>query len=319
VLLTGATGFVGQYLYPALIAGGAEVRCATRNVEAAQRRHPDRHWVELDVEHADSIHAAINGCSHAYYLIHGMGHGSDYPQREAQSAENFLAAAEKAGTRRIIYLGGVLPATSRPSKHLASRQRTGEILRSGSVQAIELRAAMIVGEGSASWTMVRDLAARLPAMILPRWLRNHSYPVSIDDVVWALVHSLHLVEDSSKIFEVPGPERISHRDVLRRVAAVLGHTRPMMNVPILSPRLSSYWIALVTRVGLDLAKELVEGVRYDLEPQCEVLWQCAAHSPMLLETAARLAITDSAEKSVPSQGAIERMRLLGSRFMKEAA
>jgi uncharacterized protein YbjT (DUF2867 family) len=175
ILLTGATGFVGQYLYPALVAAGFEVRCATRKPQEARKRFPGRDWVEFDVERPETIGAALSNCAHAFYLIHGMAGGGDYPEREARSARNFLCAAREAGTQRVIYLGGVLPASSRPSKHLASRQRTGEILRSGDVDTIELRAAMIIGEGSTSWTMVRDLAARLPAMVLPRWLRNRNY------------------------------------------------------------------------------------------------------------------------------------------------
>ena len=319
ILLTGASGFVGSYLYPALVAAGFEVRCATRHLQSARRDAPDRQWVELDTGRPETIASALDGCSHAYYLIHGMGHGCDYPEREADSAKNFLAAAERTGITRIIYLGGVLPTVATPSRHLASRQRTGEILRSGPVDTTELRAAMIIGEGSASWTMVRDLAARLPAMILPRWLRNHSYPISIDDVVWALVQCLYGQHGGSEILEVPGPERISHRDVLRRVAGILGHTRPMVSVPILSPRLSSYWIALVTRVNLDLAKELVEGVKYDLDPQGETLWQRGSRNPMDLETAAQFALTDATESSIPSNRASERMRAIGTEFIEATA
>ena len=176
VLLTGATGFVGRHLYPALLAAGCRVRCATRNVGQARRAHPDREWVHFDVERPDIVRAALEGCDAAFYLIHGMGQGADYPEREARSADNFVRAAEASGVRRIVYLGGVAPSGARASKHLASRHRTGELLRAGAVSVIELRAAMIIGAGSASWTMVRDLAARLPAMVLPSWLRNPLAP-----------------------------------------------------------------------------------------------------------------------------------------------
>jgi uncharacterized protein YbjT (DUF2867 family) len=314
LLLTGATGFVGRYLYPALESAGCDVRCATRDLDAPSRSHPERQWVKLDVEQPESLEAALEGCDAAFYLVHGMGQGGDYPEREARSARNFLRAAEASEVRRIVYLGGVLPSGGRASRHLASRRTTGERLRAGVVSTIELRAAMIIGAGSTSWTMVRDLAARLPAMILPRWLRNHSHPIAIDDVVWGLLAALFQREPRSRIFELPGPERVSHREMLRRVAAILGSTRLMVSVPVLTPRLSSYWIALVTRVGLDMAKELVEGVRYDLEPEEEILWEHVAHEPMTIEAAARLALADAQSESIPSLAAIARARTIGSRF-----
>ncbi len=318
VLLTGATGFVGRHLYPALVAAGCEVRCATRDPDAAGATEPERDWVELDVERPETMAPALAGCDAAFYLIHGMSQGDDYPAREAQSARDFARAAEAAGIRRVVYLGGVVPDGRRVSRHLRSREKTGEILRAGAVSTIELRAAMIMGVGSASWTMVKDLSARLPAMILPRWLRNHSYPVAVDDVIWALLSALANPGTESEVFDVPGPERISHRDVLRRVAAVMGRQRVMVNVPVLTPRLSSYWIALVTRVDLDLAKELVEGVRYDLEPRQAILWDHAQHAPLDLEVAARLALDDEGA-SIPSPAAMARAQEIGRTFARRLA
>lgn len=318
VLLTGATGFVGRYLYEALVASDVEVVCGTRDVESARARHPEREWTLIDVERPESLRASLLGCDAAYYLVHGMGQGDDYPEREAQSARNFLRAAEAAGVSRIVYLGGVLPGGPIMSRHLASRRDTGVILRSGDVSTIELRAAMIVGLGSASWTMVRDLAARLPAMVLPRWLRNSSYPIAVDDVVWALVAALRMDHEDSHVYEIPGPERISHRDVLERVAALQGHTRRMVNIPILTPRLSSYWIALVTRVDLDMAKELVEGVRFDLDPQEDIFWNHVERTPMSLEVGARLALNDEFSRTVPSRSAQLRGREIGARFAVES-
>lgn len=317
VLLTGATGFVGTHLVPALEAAGCKVVCGTRDPDAARLRAPQLNWVRLDVEERASIDKALKGCDAAFFLIHSMGQGANYPKREATSALNFVAAAESSNLRRIVYLGGVLPAGERVSKHLASRKRTGELLRSGKPSTIEIRAAMIIGEGSASWTMVKDLAARLPAMLLPTWLRNSSYPVAIDDVIWGLVAALYYPGEDSRVFELPGPERTTHRDVLRRVAKLLGHKRPMLNVPVLSPRLSSYWIALVTRVSLELAKELVEGVRFDLEPQETVLWDVLSHTPLGLEAAAQLALAAEASEGTPSEPTLARMRAIGAQFQEE--
>ncbi len=317
VLLTGATGFVGSYLYESLVSAGIDVVCATRNVQASRARMPGRSWVRVDVEEPETLHADMEGCDSAYYLIHGIGQGEDYPEREAQSARNFLRAAEDSDVSRIVYLGGVLPPPgTRVSKHLASRRETGKILRSGTVSTIELRAAMIVGLGSVSWTMVRDLAARLPAMILPRWLQNHSHPIAVDDVIWALLAALTCSVEGSHVYDVPGPERISHRDVLQRVAILQGHTRKMINVPILTPRLSSYWIALTTRVELGMAKELVEGVRYDLDPAEDIMWDHFDHVPMTIEAGALLALGDEKSASTPSALGTLRVQHIGSAFLE---
>ncbi len=307
ILLTGASGFVGSHLEIALVAAGHTVRCATRTVAEAVAQHPDRTWVELDLERPETLPAALAGCDVAFYLVHGMAGGrDDYPERERGEAEAFAHAAAGANLRRVIYLGGVMPARS-ASRHLASRARVGEILRAGTVEAIELRAAMVIGTGSASWTMVRDLARRLPLMVLPRWLRNVSYPIAIEDVVVGLVAALELPATGARVLELPGPERIRHRDLLVRVAAALGYKRPMINVPVLTPRLSSYWIALVTRTPLALAKELVEGVRHDLVPTGESLWSLIDRRPMPLDAAIAAALRDDDAASTPSAAMSERL------------
>jgi uncharacterized protein YbjT (DUF2867 family) len=176
ILLTGATGFIGSHVAIALAAAGYE--------------EPGRSWVEVDLERPDTLPAALAGCAGAIYLVHGMGTGrDDYPEHERVGAETFASAAATAKLSRIVYLGGVVPPRG-ASRHLRIRARTGEILRAGAVETIELRAAMVVGAGSASWGMVRDLARRLPAMVLPRWLRNVSYPIAVEDVVKGLIAAL---------------------------------------------------------------------------------------------------------------------------------
>ena len=300
ILLTGASGFVGSHVAVALAAAGHRVRCATRKPDQAIAQHADRVWVELDLERPETLPSALAGCDAAIYLVHGMDAGhDDYPVRERREAEAFAAAAASAGLARIVYLGGVMPAHG-ASRHLASRAQTGEVLRGGPVETIELRAAMIVGAGSASWMMVRDLARRLPAMLLPRWLRNVSYPIAIEDVVAGIVAALALPASGSRILELPGPERIRHADLLQRVALAMGHRRMMISVPVLTPRLSSYWIALVTRTSLAMAKELVEGVRHDLVPSGESLWQLVPHRPMRLDDAIARALGDDDAAQVPS-------------------
>ena len=318
VLLAGATGFVGRHLYPALVAAGYSVRCGTRYPEKNQKQHPKRSWVHLDVEDRESIERAMCGCTAAFFLVHSMSQGKGYPEHEARAAQLFSSAAQATNLPRVVYLGGAMPRGRKPSRHLRSRRHTGEILRSGTA-TIELRAAMIIGNGSASWMMVSDLAERLPAMILPRWLGNTSYPILIDDVVVALLESLLLPDGESKCFELPGAERVTHRSVLNRTANALGLERVMVNVPVLSPRLSSYWIAMVTRVQLSMAQELVEGVRHDLEPAGPLLWDVIDRAPTPLEKSIRVAIADRGGADYPSAQAEERMRALGSSFLSRAS
>ena len=310
VLLTGATGFVGCHVYPALRAAGFEVTCTSRDPERAARQTPDRVWVRVDVDDPGSF-SALAGCDAVVYLVHQMEGGRGYGQREARAARALRKAAEAAGVRRIVYLGGVAPSGA-ASPHLESRLATGELLRGGGVPAIELRAGMIVGAGSASWQIVRDLAARLPAMLLPRWLENVSSPVAIDDVVAAILWALTGAPPVSSWYDVPGPEVLSHHAVITRVAAVMGKRPTMVGVPVVTPLLSSYWIALVTRIGLPMARELVQGLQSNLVPTEPSVWaHMPRHAVSSLEDAARRALADERAAHVPAPSAVERLRALG--------
>jgi uncharacterized protein YbjT (DUF2867 family) len=306
VLLTGATGFVGRHLYPALTAAGIEVRCATRDPDKAAKSYPARSWTRLDLDEPASLMPALAGCDAAVYLVHGMRSGGNYPEREARAAQAFATAAGRARLRRIVYLGGVAPP-GHSSRHLQSRARAGELLRAGPVATVELRAAMIIGEGSESWRMVHDLAARLPVMVLPRWLQRSSWPVAIDDVVAAIVATLMMPGDARGCFELPGPERLTHREVLDRTAAAMGKHPRMLHVPVLTPRLSSYWIALMTGVELAMARELVEGVRYDLEPTGPSLWPELGHEPVPVDRAISNALRDTGLTMLPSSRTRQRL------------
>lgn len=290
VLLTGATGFIGQHLYDALRATGYTVRCASRDPDKARREHPGPEWVALDLDQPAMLTAALAGCDAAFYLVHELASGKGYEERERQAAQHFLAAAEAASLRRVVYLGGVAPKGA-PSPHLASRLRTGEILRSGAVSTIEIRAAMIIGAGSASWRMVRDLAVRLPFMILPRWLRNRSRPIAIGDVIAALLAALELPTRASAWFDAPGPEVLTHREMLLRVAGLSGMRPRVVEVPFITPTLSSYWITLVTRCQHHVAQELVQGLLSDLVPEGEGIFaQLPDHRRVPFDEAARRAL-----------------------------
>jgi uncharacterized protein YbjT (DUF2867 family) len=297
VLLTGATGFVGRHLYPRLLEQDLEVVCASRNPERAAREYPDRTWVELDVERPETLQTAMEGCGSAYYLIHQMLGGPEYESRERQAARDFRETADEAGLERIVYLGGVAPK-GRPSPHLRSRLETGRVLRAGPISAIELRASMIIGRGSASWQIVRDLAARLPAMILPSWTRTRTEPIWIGDVVEALIGALGLPDQTSRWFDIPGPETLTVADIMRRTAKILGNSPRMVDVPLLSPRLSSYWLRFVTDSDIHLARELVEGLKSDLLAESDEFWELVGHTELMsFEEAARREVTPPERRS----------------------
>jgi uncharacterized protein YbjT (DUF2867 family) len=292
VLLTGATGFIGRHLYPELLARGCRVVSATRDPAGAQQRFPDREFRKMDALDADSVQAAMQGCRAAYYLVHGMAGGHGYEEVERRSAFVFRDAAERSGITRIIYLGGTRPRGP-ASRHLQSRLETGEILRSGRVLTLELQATMVIGGGSESWRIVRDLAARLPVMVLPKWLDSRSQPIAIDDVTFALCKALTLPLTSSQALPLPGPELLSARDILMRTARLLGSHPIAVRVPIVTPRLSSYWITLVTRADQRISEELVEGLRSDLVSESEDFWRFAPeHSRMSFDAAAQAALVE---------------------------
>lgn len=311
LLLTGATGFVGGAVRPALAAKGWRVRCLTRDAARAKRREPSLDWVEGDVADPTSCARALDGCQAALYLVHGIGEGSDYHQREVTAAQTFAKAAAEAGLERIVYLGGVAPSGA-GSDHLRSRLDVGEALRSGAVKTVELRASMIVGHGSLSWLIVRDLAARLPVMVLPRWLKSRTQPVAIDDVVVALVRALDLPLEASAWFDIPGPVALSGKEILEATARVMGLPHPrMVAVPLLSPGLSSHWVRFVTRAQWSVAREVVVGLTEDLLAQDDRFWRLVDHPRRLSFAEAATLALDAERRDRRVQGiwgVIERAR-----------
>lgn len=311
LLLTGATGFVGRAVRRALTRQGWRVRCLSRDAARAQKREPALEWVQGDVADRDSCARALDGCQAALYLVHGIGEGADYRRHEVAAADTFASAAAAAGVERIVYLGGVAPMGT-GSDHLRSRLDVGEALRAGSVRAIELRASMIVGHGSLSWLIVRDLAARLPFMVLPRWLKSRTQPVAIDDVVVALVRTLELPPTPIAWFDIPGPETLSGGDILEETARVMGLEQPhMIQVPFLSPRLSSLWVRFVTRAEWSVAREIVIGLTEDLLAHDDGFWELIGHPHRLsFAEAAKLALdAECGDRRIQGAwGAIERLR-----------
>jgi len=307
VLLTGATGFVGSRLRPVLERRGLRVRCLSRDAARAERRFPGSEWVQADLADPVAVRKAMQGCDAAYYLVHEMGSGGDYREREAAAARVFAHAAADAGLRRIIYLGGVAPGAGQASEHLRSRERVGEILGDGEVPVLELRASMIIGYGSLSFLIVRDLAARLPFMVLPRWLDSKTEPVAIDDVLVALVAALDIELAQSTVFDIPGPEILSGRDILLRTARALGLADPLVvRVPVLTPGLSARWVRFVTRARWEVAREIVVGLTHDLLAQDARYWDLIGHEGRLhFDDAARAAIAEDQQRPPGFWGLIE--------------
>lgn len=280
VLLTGASGFVGRRLAPVLLAAGWRLRSLSRDAARAAERWPEQNWQQTDLRRADDVARALEGCRVAYYLVHSLGEGSErLVERERRLAETFAIAAERAGIERIVYLGGVAPQGS-ASEHLRSRLEAGAALRAGRIPTLELRAAMVVGYGSASWLIVRDLAARLPLMVLPGWLRTRSQPIAVEDVVAALAAGARLPLTRSTSYDLPGREILTGRQILVRTARALGHRRlALVEVPVLSPGLSSHWVRLVTRADWSVARELVLGLTHDLLARNADYWTLIGQPP----------------------------------------
>jgi uncharacterized protein YbjT (DUF2867 family) len=250
--------------------------------------------VQLDLEQPQTLGAALRDMDVVVYLVHAMGQGGDYAARERRSAAGLAEAAGRAGVAHVVYLGGVVPP-SRASKHLASREATGTALRSGPVPVTELRAGIILGEGSASWHIVRDLAVRLPIMIHPRWLSYASQPIGIDDVVHGLLGAIERGPAAAGTYDLPGPERITGGELLARVARGVGMRPYVLAVPLLSPRLSGYWLRLVSGADQAIAAELIEGLTGDLVAEDQGWWRVdTAHARLPLDEAIRRALAASA-------------------------
>lgn len=261
VLLTGASGYVGGRLLRVLEPRGGSIRCLARRPETLLARvGAATEVVGGDVLDRESLEAAMRDVHTAYYLVHSMGAGSDFAERDRLGAGNFGSAAGRADVRRIIYLGGLGRSGGPLSKHLRSRQETGDALRESGVPVVEFRASIIIGSGSLSFEMIRALVDRLPVMICPRWVSARTQPIAIDDVLSYLVAGLDLAEES-RICEIGGPDVVSYADLMREYARQRGLRRVMLPVPLLTPRLSSLWLGLVTPLYARVGRKLIEGVR----------------------------------------------------------
>jgi len=257
VVVFGATGTIGRALLPTL-AREHEVVAVSRQERKGGADGVT--WVRADASDATSVHAALDGVHVAYYLVHSLG-ASDFEQRDKAAAETVAHEAAAAGLRQIIYLGGLGDDSPELSPHLRSRIETGLALASGTVPVTTLRAAMVVGAGSAAFETILALVDRLPAMVCPRWVSTPTQPIAIDDVVAYLAAACGREELFGESFDIGGPDVMTYREMIEQIGKQRGRRPLIVEVPVLTPRLSSYWLHLVTPVGAAVARPLIEGLR----------------------------------------------------------
>ncbi len=263
VLLTGATGYVGGRLLAELEAQGCAVRCLARRPEYLAGRTAARtEVVSGDVLDEASLERALRGVDAAYYLVHSMGSSGDFEAEDRRGAESFGRVAKQCGVRRIVYLGGLGEGEAELSPHLRSRHEVGEVLRASGVPVVELRASIVIGSGSLSFEMVRALVERLPVMITPRWVDTPAQPIAIRDLLAYLVAALEVPLAASRVFEIGGADRVSYGGIMHEYARQRGLRRWMIRVPVLTPRLSSLWLGLVTPLYARVGRKLVDSMRH---------------------------------------------------------
>ncbi|MDC3291992.1 NAD(P)H-binding protein [Nitrosopumilus sp.] len=264
ILVTGSSGFIGKKLLKKLTDSGFTVTAMSRS------KYPDTEnvkRVQADAFDVNSLIAATEGIETAYYLLHSMeGSKKDWAEfanREKQQAQNFLKAATDSGVKRIIYLGGLVNEGLELSKHMKSRHDVGKILASGTIPVTEIRASVIVGAEGGSYAMLRYLVERLPLMVCPKWVKSQTQPIAVDNVVEYLIGSMKNPETTGKILEIGGPDVMTYEQLMRLYSSILNRNLNVIQIPFLTPRLSSYWIDLVTPVKASLARPLVDSLVHD--------------------------------------------------------
>jgi uncharacterized protein YbjT (DUF2867 family) len=292
VLVAGSSGFVGRRLCPALQAAGHSVQAMTR--------HPDTYSgagtpVYGDVHEEDSLAAALAGCDAAYYLVHSLG-DADFTRRDADAAREFARAAADAGLGRIIYLGGLGDDGDDLSEHLRSRREVEHLLGSAGVPVTTLRAGIIIGHGGISWEITRQLVEHLPAMITPRWVRTRTQPIAVGDVIRYLVGVLEEPAAEGRTFEIGGPDVLAYVDMLRRVAVIEGRHLRVIPVPLLSPRLSSRWLSLVTNVDVPTGRSLIDSMSNEVVVRDKSIRELVDFEPMSYDEAVLAALGERAQE-----------------------
>jgi uncharacterized protein YbjT (DUF2867 family) len=260
VLVTGATGFIGSRLVPALVDAGHDVAVLVR--DAGRYDGPEEVEVfEGDLLERGTFEDAFEGVDAAYYLVHSMRSGEDFEERDRLAARGFVRAANEAGVGRVVYLGGLGEDRDELSPHLRSRREVEAILRSGEFELTVLRAAIVVGAGSAGFELVKQIVSKLPVIVTPTWVRTPCQPIAVSDAVRYLAAVVDFPETAGETYEMGGPEVLSYQEMMQRTATAMGREVWVVPVPVLSPRLSAYWVDLVTDVDRSVAHPLIAGLK----------------------------------------------------------
>ena len=263
ILITGATGFIGRLLTQRLLGDGFSVRCMVRRSTTAMPNGAE--IVQGDMLEPATLVQALAGIDTAYYLVHSMSGGrAGFERRDREAAENFVAAANKANVRRVIYLGGLGETGDDLSEHLKSRLAVADILKKGKFATTFLRAAVIIGAGGASFEMIRALVKHLPVMITPRWVMTRCQPIDVGDVIDYLAGCLIDERTSGRTFDIGGPEVLTYREMMERLARIQGNKLYILPVPVLTPKLSSYWVGFITPVPASVSMPLIEGLKNEV-------------------------------------------------------
>jgi uncharacterized protein YbjT (DUF2867 family) len=286
VLVAGATGFVGRRLCPALEGAEVEVRAMTRRAEEYDGAGRP---VQADVHDPDTLPDALEGCRAAYYLVHSLG-SEDFRRLDAEAATAFGRAAAKAGLEQIVYLGGLGDEDDDLSEHLESRREVESLLGEAGVPVTVLRAGILIGRGGISWEITRQLVENLPVMVTPRWVSTRTQPIAVDDVVRYLVGVLDNADAIGRVFEVGGPDVLAYAAMLRRVAKIMGRRRLLVPVPLLSPGLSSWWLALVTDVDTPTGRSLVDSMTNEVVVSDDSIRSLVPFDPMGYDEAVKRAL-----------------------------
>jgi uncharacterized protein YbjT (DUF2867 family) len=294
VLVTGATGFIGTRLVNALCAQGYRVRALVRSPSPLLPEAVEQ--VRGDLLEPLGTHDACRGIDTAYYLVHAMAGGrSGFQSRDRLAAQNFVAAAEKAGVKRVIYLGGLGETGPELSEHLASRREVAEILGEASFATTILRAAVIIGAGGASFEMIRSLVESLPVMITPRWVSTRCQPIAVGDVIRYLVGCLKEEQTADQTFDIGGPEILSYLEMMKRFGRIRNKSQLIIPVPFLTPKLSSYWVALITPVKPSISMPLIEGVKNEVVCRDNRIREFINFEPTPYDEAIRIALREVGE------------------------
>ncbi|MFC5271639.1 SDR family oxidoreductase [Adhaeribacter terreus] len=302
ILLTGANGYIGKRLLPVLLEKGHEITCLVRDPRRFELEESLKEKVKIvkaDLLDEASLNQLPTEIDAAYYLVHSMGGSQDFYSAEARSAENFKTYLNRTSANQLIYLSG-LSYGEKLSRHMASRSNVEQVLRTGNIPVTVLRASIIIGSGSASFEIIRDLVEKLPVMITPKWLNSRCQPIAIRDVLFYLSEVLTCEPCRNKTLDIGGPDILTYKQMLLKLAEIRGLKRRIITLPILTPKLSSYWLYFLTSTTFSIARSLVESLKSDTVVQNDQIKNLIPHACIPYEEALKLAFSKIEQNSVIS-------------------